>query len=121
MDTLAQRLLYAKPPVLAALSTGSATKFCAIAMAGGMQMAIETPLRNAPQVVLQNFAISCVSKVMGSMLLIGQIGQTGIYTGFGHHHIGLTGGPKTGRILVDMIAEKRSNRDFEAFNPMRFT
>ena len=56
-----------------------------------------------------------------SLPLIGQIGKTGINTGFGHHHIGLTGGPKTGRILADMIAEKRSNRDFEAFNPMRFT
>lgn len=55
-----------------------------------------------------------------SLPLIGQIGKTGIFTGFGHHHIGLTGGPKTGRILADLIAENRSNKDFSAFDPQRF-
>jgi len=55
-----------------------------------------------------------------SLPLIGQIGQTGIYTGFGHHHIGLTGGPKTGRMIADLIANNRSNRDFTAFDPQRF-
>ena len=55
-----------------------------------------------------------------SLPLIGEIGETGIYTGFGHHHIGLTGGPKTGRMIADLIAGKRSNRDFTAFDPQRF-
>ncbi len=56
-----------------------------------------------------------------SLPLIGEIGQTGIFTGVGHHHIGLTGGPKTGRILADLIAQNRNNTDFGAFSPMRFT
>jgi D-amino-acid dehydrogenase len=28
---------------------------------------------------------------------------SGAFLGFGHHHVGLTGGPKTGRLLADLI------------------
>ena len=55
-----------------------------------------------------------------SLPLIGEIGKTRIYTGFGHHHIGLTGGPKTGRILADLIALNGGNTDLQAFDPQRF-
>lgn len=41
-------------------------------------------------------------------------------TGFGHHHIGLTAGPKTGRILADLIAGRRPNFDLAPFDPARF-
>jgi D-amino-acid dehydrogenase len=55
-----------------------------------------------------------------SLPLIGQIAQSGIYTAFGHQHIGLTSGPKSGRIVADMIDGKVSNNDLSAFDPARF-
>jgi len=55
-----------------------------------------------------------------SLPLIGEVGKTGVYTGFGHQHIGLTSGPKTGRLLADMITNKRTNLDLSAFAPERF-
>lgn len=55
-----------------------------------------------------------------SLPLIGQVGQTGIYTGFGHHHIGLTGGPKTGRLLAQLITGQRPNIDLSPYAPARF-
>ena len=56
-----------------------------------------------------------------SLPLIGKIGQTGVYAGFGHHHIGLTGGPKTGRMIADMITQGGSNLDTAPFDPQRFS
>lgn len=56
-----------------------------------------------------------------SLPLIGEVRATGIYTAFGHHHIGLTGGPKTGRIIAGLVANQRTNTDIGAFDPMRFS
>ncbi|MEO0524016.1 MAG: FAD-dependent oxidoreductase [Pseudomonadota bacterium] len=55
-----------------------------------------------------------------SLPLIGQVGETGVFAAFGHHHIGLTGGPKTGRITAGLVADKPVNTDISAFDPMRF-
>jgi len=55
-----------------------------------------------------------------SLPVIGEIGKTGVFAGFGHHHVGLTGGPKTGRILAEMITGRVSNTDYAAFDPQRF-
>lgn len=55
-----------------------------------------------------------------SLPLIGQVRETGIFTAFGHHHIGLTGGPKTGRITAGLVANQPVNTDVAAFDPMRF-
>ncbi len=44
----------------------------------------------------------------------------GAFMGFGHHHIGLTGGPKTGRILSQMISDRGSNIDLTPYSPSRF-
>ena len=43
-----------------------------------------------------------------------------LWAGFGHHHVGLSGGPKTGRWLADMIAGDEPNADMRAFDPGRF-
>ncbi|MBL4646649.1 MAG: FAD-binding oxidoreductase, partial [Rhizobiales bacterium] len=57
-----------------------------------------------------------------SIPLIGQGGTTkNAWFGFGHHHIGLTGGPKTGRILADCISGRKPNIDLASFSPDRFT
>ncbi len=60
--------------------------------------------------------------VSDSLPLIGAVrGVAGAYTGFGHDHVGLTGGPKTGRLLAQMISGKRPNIDVAPFAPDRFT
>lgn len=38
---------------------------------------------------------------------------------FGHQHVGLTGGPKTGRIIADLIDGKKPNIDLAPFDPMK--
>lgn len=55
-----------------------------------------------------------------SLPLIGEVGVSGVYAAFGHHHIGLTGGPKTGRLVADMISGQHSNTDMRPFEPRRF-
>ncbi len=56
-----------------------------------------------------------------SIPLIGEApGLKGVYCGFGHHHVGLTGGPKTGRLLAQIIAGKTPNIDMSAYAPARF-
>ncbi|WGI22884.1 FAD-binding oxidoreductase [Amylibacter sp. IMCC11727] len=52
--------------------------------------------------------------------LIGEIGDTGIFTGFGHQHVGLTAGPKTGRILAQMITGDAPNIDLTPYAPARY-
>ena len=55
-----------------------------------------------------------------SLPLIGEVGQTGVYTAFGHHHIGLTGGAKTGRMVAGLITGQPMNIDMRPFEPDRF-
>ena len=42
-----------------------------------------------------------------------------IHFGYGHHHIGLTGGPKTGKILSKIILRDNEKLDIEDFKPSR--
>jgi len=55
-----------------------------------------------------------------SLPVIGEIAGTRVYAGFGHHHIGLTGGPKTGRLISDLITQGGANIDLSAYDPGRF-
>ncbi|WP_439522068.1 NAD(P)/FAD-dependent oxidoreductase [Marivita sp.] len=55
-----------------------------------------------------------------SLPLIGQVRQTGVYTAFGHQHVGLTAGPKTGRMVAGLIANQPTNQDLTPFAPHRF-
>ena len=56
-----------------------------------------------------------------SLPLIGAFGNIpNLWTGFGHQHLGLTGGPKTGRWLAQMISGEKPNEDLSAFDPNRF-
>ena len=55
-----------------------------------------------------------------SIPLIGEVRNTRIFTGFGHHHIGLTGGPKTGRLLSQLITGHVPNLDLTPYLPTRF-
>ena len=44
-----------------------------------------------------------------------------VHAGFGHQHVGLTAGPKTGRWLASLISGDRPNVDLAPFAPNRFT
>ena len=44
-----------------------------------------------------------------------------VYTAFGHHHIGLTGGPKTGRLVAGLITGAQVNTDLAPYHPQRFS
>ncbi|MEO9514286.1 MAG: FAD-dependent oxidoreductase [Paracoccaceae bacterium] len=53
-----------------------------------------------------------------SLPLIGAADDGGTtFQAFGHQHVGLTGGPKTGRIIADLIAGKTPNADLGPFDP----
>ena len=52
--------------------------------------------------------------------LIGELGDSGIYAGFGHQHIGITAGPKTGRLLAQLIDGNIPDINMEPYSPARF-
>jgi D-amino-acid dehydrogenase len=59
--------------------------------------------------------------VADSIPLIGEApGLRGAFLGFGHDHVGLTGGPKTGRILAQLISGRTPNLDLAPYAPARF-
>jgi D-amino-acid dehydrogenase len=56
-----------------------------------------------------------------SIPVIGAVpGIEGAWLGFGHHHIGLTAGPKTGRLLSQLVSGQRPNLDLAPYAPSRF-
>ena len=61
-----------------------------------------------------------------SLPLIGEVRATGVIAAFGHHHVGLTGGPKTGRLVADLIDGRSATVgrhgavDTTPFDPQRF-
>ncbi|MGB0440508.1 MAG: NAD(P)/FAD-dependent oxidoreductase, partial [Paracoccaceae bacterium] len=42
------------------------------------------------------------------------------YSAFGHQHVGLTGGPKTGRLIADLIQGRQPNMDLAPFDPKKY-
>ncbi|MEK9722722.1 MAG: FAD-dependent oxidoreductase, partial [Rhodospirillaceae bacterium] len=44
----------------------------------------------------------------------------GLYLAFGHQHVGLTCGPRTGRLIADMIVGNRLNVDMTPYSVARF-
>ncbi|MCP4383409.1 MAG: FAD-dependent oxidoreductase [Hyphomicrobiales bacterium] len=56
-----------------------------------------------------------------SIPVIGAVpGLKNAFLGFGHHHVGLTGGPKTGRLLAQLVAGHAPNIDLAPYAPSRF-
>ncbi len=128
-----------KTPVMVA-----AYKFVATPMEGRLRLAgtvefggleagpSEAPLnllrRNAAA-VFPGLRASHVTEWLGhrpapvdSIPVIGELPHLkGAFTGFGHHHVGLTGGPKTGRILAQLISGKAPNIDLSIYSPARYT
>lgn len=56
-----------------------------------------------------------------SLPLVGAFNSVkNVWAGFGHQHLGLTGGPKTGRWLAQMITGEIPNTDMAPYDPDRF-
>lgn len=56
-----------------------------------------------------------------SLPLIGNCeGASNVWLGFGHQHVGLSGGPKTGRWLSQLISGQTPNVDLAPMSPNRF-
>jgi len=56
-----------------------------------------------------------------SIPLIGPVPRhPGVFLAFGHHHVGLTSGPKTGRLLATMITGGAPDLDMTPYAPARF-
>ena len=59
--------------------------------------------------------------MVDSIPVIGAVpGIEGAFLGFGHDHVGLTGGPKTGRILAQLVSGRAPNIDLAPYRPERF-
>lgn len=120
----------------------TAGKFVATPMKAGLRCAgvvefggLEAPASKAPLDLLRKRVSQTFPKLTfekeeswlghrpapsDSLPLIGEIGASGVFAGFGHHHIGLTAGPKTGRILAGLISGDRQNINLSAYDPQRF-
>ena len=56
-----------------------------------------------------------------SLPFVGRLRQKeNVWCGFGHQHVGLSAGPKTGRWIADMIGGRVPNMDMAPFSPARF-
>ena len=78
--------------------------------------------------VFPNFNFDSSEEWMGfrpstpdSLPLIGEIGKTGIFTAFGHQHIGMTAGPKTGKIIAELIDGGNPQINITPYDPNRYS
>lgn len=55
-----------------------------------------------------------------SLPVLGEINGSGVFGAFGHQHIGLTAGPKTGRLVAALIAGQPPNLDLSPYTPQRY-
>ena len=127
-----------KSPVMVA-----AGKFVMTPMVGRLRCAgivefggIDAPPSEAPFALLEKQTLAIfpeltfdsTEKWMGhrpstvdSLPLIGPFGTApNLWAGFGHQHVGLTGGPKTGRWLAQIITGQTPNADLAPMAPNRF-
>lgn len=56
-----------------------------------------------------------------SLPIIGAVpGCPGLFVAFGHHHVGMTSGPKTGRLITDLIIGRQAQLDMSPYQISRF-
>lgn len=78
--------------------------------------------------IFPNLKYECIDEWMGprpstpdSLPMVGAFDKVpNVWAGFGHQHLGLTGGPKTGRWLSQMISGDMPNADMAPYSPDRF-
>jgi D-amino-acid dehydrogenase len=82
-------------------------------------------LKRAVKIALPDLKYDRVETWMGhrpapsdSIPIIGALPDVpNVFAGFGHHHVGLTGGPKTGRLLSQLVSGKTPNMDMSVYAP----
>lgn len=95
--------------------------------AGPSRRPIET-LEARLKIVFPGITFTRKSEWMGhrpapadSLPILGPIsGLDGLVCAFGHHHVGLTSGPRTARLIADMVAGRQPNIDLAPYSPDRF-
>ena len=56
-----------------------------------------------------------------SLPVIGKVpGCSGLSVAFGHHHVGMTSGPRTGRLVADLILGRQPQTDISPYQASRF-
>ena len=56
-----------------------------------------------------------------SVPLIGELPNArGVFVGFGHQHVGLSGGARTGELLSQLICGEETGIDMQMYSPLRF-
>lgn len=56
-----------------------------------------------------------------SLPVIGAVpGCSGLLVAFGHHHVGITSGPKTGRLMANLVIGRQSQLDMSPYQVSRF-
>ena len=56
-----------------------------------------------------------------SLPVIGAVpGHPNVFLAFGHQHIGLSTGPRTWRLVAQLVADEQVNEDLGAFRADRF-
>lgn len=121
----------------------SSGKYVATPMAGGLRLAgmVEFRPMDAPpnpdlskrleahaRLLFPSARLDACETWMGhrpslpdSLPVIGAVpGHPNVFLAFGHQHIGLTTGPRTGRLVAQMVAGERTNLDLSAFRADRF-
>lgn len=59
--------------------------------------------------------------ITDSLPVVGGVdGHPGLVLAFGHHHVGLTSGPRTGRLVADQILGNHVNMDLSPYSAARF-
>ncbi|MBP0482582.1 NAD(P)/FAD-dependent oxidoreductase [Sagittula salina] len=59
--------------------------------------------------------------MVDSLPMIGAVpGVAGAFAGFGHDHLGLTAGPRTGQLLAQIVSGRRPDIDLSPYDPARF-
>ncbi|MDJ0612509.1 MAG: FAD-dependent oxidoreductase [Rhizobiaceae bacterium] len=95
--------------------------------AGPSKAPIELLKRNAHE-IFPNLEYDSTREWLGhrpstpdSLPVIGALkNASNVWAGFGHQHLGLTGGPKTGRWLAQLITGEKPNVDMTPYAPDRF-
>lgn len=121
----------------------AAGKFVATPMDGRLRLAgivefggLEAPASRAPFALLERnirMAIPGIAwkdktewmghrpSMADSLPVIGEApGLAGAFLGFGHDHVGLTAGPKTGRLLAQIVGGHMPNIDLAPYSAKRF-
>lgn len=121
----------------------AAGKFVATQMDGRIRLAglveiaaPDAPMRQKPLQLLERLARQYLPDLawretrgwvgsrpapVDSVPLIGAVPDAkGAFCAFGHHHIGLTSGPKTGELITRMVCGEKITLDISPYDPARF-